>query len=282
MLTLTDGDTSVVIAPEAGAGVLGWMRGRTPLLRRALPQAALGDAHAMGCFPLLPYANRIGGARFDWLGRSHGVARNFGDSPHSIHGIGWQRAWRLESVSGRAVRLGLGHGGDGAWPFAFEASLTYRLDGPALHVAIGLTSRHTDPAPAGIGLHPYFPKVPGASLRFDASGVWENGADVLPLRHGPVPSAWSHAMALPVGTARLDNCFTGWDGSADIDAGAASLRVRASGVFGRLQVFTPDWADFFCVEPVSHAPDGVNREDGMHVLRPGETLSGTVAFLPAG
>jgi aldose 1-epimerase len=85
----------------------------------------------------------------------------------------------------------------------------------------------------------------------------------------------------------LDNCFTAWDGTADILAGRASLRIEASAVFRQLQVFTPTWADFFCVEPISHVPDAVNRSDlpidqAMHILEPNETLSGTVRFTPVG
>src|SRR3954465_5595082 len=92
MLILTAGASSIVVAPEHGTGLVGWMRGRTALLRHALPEAAaFGDSHAMGLFPLLPYCNRIGWTRFSWQGRDYHLARNFGDSPHTIHGIGWER-----------------------------------------------------------------------------------------------------------------------------------------------------------------------------------------------
>jgi aldose 1-epimerase len=50
-----------------------------------------------------------------------------------------------------------------------------------------------------------------------------------------------------------------------------------------LQVFTPSWADFFCVEPVSHSPDAINRPDlpadqAMHVLEPGAVLAGRISL----
>src|ERR1700761_1515794 len=68
MLTLKAGASSIVVAPEFGAGLTGWMIGGTPMLRRALPQAAvIGDRHALGCFPLVPYGNRIGFGRFRWM-----------------------------------------------------------------------------------------------------------------------------------------------------------------------------------------------------------------------
>ena len=287
MLTLASGGSSVVVAPEFGAGLIGWMCGRTPMLRRALPQAAAGDPHAMACFPLLPYGNRIGRGRFRWGDQDFVLAPNFGDHPHTIHGVGWQRAWTLVEAGDRSVTMTLEHLPDASWPFAFSALAEYALAGDALTVRIEITSRHGGPAPAGIGIHPFFPKANEPSLRFNAAGAWENDPDSLPWRHGSPPADWVHSEPRAVAASRLDNCFTGWGGSAEIQAGPASLRIEASGVFGLLQVFTPSWADFFCVEPVSHAPDAVNRPDmpagqGMHVLEPNAVLGGTVRFIPTG
>jgi len=287
MLTLRSGESSLVVAPEHGAGLTGWMVGRTSLLRRALPQAAIGgDPHAMACFPLLPYGNRLANGHFRWLGIDYHLKRNFGDHPHTIHGIGWQRAWSVAEAGPASVILTLDHQPDESWPFAFRAEVAYSLTRAALTVTIQLTSHHIAPAPAGIGLHPYFPKANDPSLGFNAAGVWDNGPDSLPAAHGHPPAAWSHTQARPIAQSRLDNCFTGWDGTADIHAGPASLRIEASDIFRHVQVFTPSWADFFCVEPISHVPDAINRPDlpedqAMHILEPDQTLSGTIRLCPA-
>jgi aldose 1-epimerase len=284
MLTLKSGASSLVVAPEHGAGITGWMVGRTPMLRRALPQASVGgDSHAMGCFPLVPYGNRIGQGRFQWNGTEYVLQRNFGDHPHTIHGIGWQQAWTVAEASQCFVSLILLHQPNGSWPFAFDAEVGYRLSDAALTVTIHLTNRHDKAAPAGIGVHPYFPKLGDPALRFDAGGAWENGPDSLPRRHGMPQVDWLHTDPRLVARSRLDNCFTDWEGTADILAGPAKLRIMASDVFRQLQVFTPSWADFFCVEPVSHVPDAVNRTDlpaaqAMHVLQPNECISGTIHF----
>lgn len=288
MLTLTAGDSSIVVAPETGAGITGWMLGRTALTRRALPEATTGgDSHAMALFPLLPYCNRVGSARFAWEGVAYQLAHNFGDNPHAIHGIGWQRAWAVTKVGPDTVTMVLEHRPDASWPFAFAAEIAYGLSATGLHIAMRLTNRHAAAAPAGLGVHPYFPKEHDPALRFNAAGVWANGADALPERHGKVPPEWQHSAFLPVAQSRLDNCFTGWDRRADIQAGPASLRIEASAVFRHLQVFTPHWADFFCVEPVTHVPDAVNRpglpaDQAMHVLAPGEVLEGTIRLTPVG
>ena len=288
MLTLTAGASSIVVAPEHGGGLTGWLVGRTPILRRALPQTAIaGDPHAMGCFPLLPYGNRLGHGRFHWRGQDYTLQRNFGDHPHTIHGVGWQRAWTVAQVGARSVTLTLTHQSDPSWPFAFTAELGYSLSETALTVTLQLTNRHSGPAPAGIGIHPFFPQAGDPSLRFSAAGAWENGPDSLPVRHRPPPTEWRHTEPRRVSDSRLDNCFTGWNGTAGIHAGLASVRIEAEAVFRNLQVFTPSWADFFCVEPVTHIPDAINRPDlrpdqAMHVLKPNETLGGTVRMMPIG
>lgn len=272
--------------PRSGGAILGWRDGTTDLLRHASPGAALhGDVRAAGCFPLLPYANRIAQGRFAWDGHTHRLARNFGDHPHAIHGVGWQRDWQVSQVGRERVTLTLSHDAAGpaadAWPFAFDATLDYAVQPDGLTIGLSLTNRHEAAAPAGFGLHPYFPRTPGSTLQFVAGGVWQNDATALPVRHVAMPSEWDHATPRPVGSLPLDNAFTGWNGQARIYAGPASLAIEADPVFRTLQVFTPKGADFFCVEPVTHAPDAINRPDlppdqAMTVLAPGATLRGTV------
>ena len=285
MLTLCAGSNAIVVAPESGAGVVGWMHGATAMLRRAVPGAVVaGDPNVMGWFPLLPYCNRIAGGRFAWQGQEYRLARNFGDSANTIHGIGWQRPWRVERASADQALLRLVHTGDDAWPFAFGAEIAYAVTAADVTVTLRLTNRAPTPAPAGLGLHPYIPKLHDAALRFNADGVWINGPEVLPVRHAPVPPHWDFAEPREAAPMRLDNCFTGWDRRAEVLAGPASMRIEASEAFTNLQVFTPGWGDFFCAEPVSHVPDALNHPDlppgqAMQTLAPGETLSGVIRFV---
>ena len=285
MLQLSRGDDSLVLAPEFGGAVLGWTRRGIPMLRRPSPEAVLlGRQGAMGCFPQIPYCNRIANRRFNWAGQTYELAANFGDSPHAIHGLGWQRPWLVEAVTVNVATLSLRHDATGeaahAWPFAFAARLTWRLSARGLTIQIEATNLHHAPAPMGIGAHPWFPRTPGASITFDADGVWLT-RDALPVTHEPVPAGWSHAAGRPVDRDTLDHCFTGWTGQARIP----DMRIEADPIFANLQVFTPTGADFFCVEPNSHVPDAINRPglpdaQAMTVLEPGQTLSGSMIFVP--
>ncbi len=261
MLTLTSGASSIVVAPEYGAGLTGWMLGRTPILRRALPQAAVGgDPQCDGVLsaaavrqPDRPRPVPL--ARHRLPARAQFRRPPAHDPRHRL-----AAAWAVEEVGPRSVTLSLEHRPDASWPFAFSAEIGYSLSETALTVTIQMTNRHTEPAPAGIGLHPHFPKAHDPSLRFKAGGAWENGADSLPSRHGPARGDWLYtkprAMSL--------NCV--WTTASPTGTGRRIfaavppvLRIEASEAFRQLQVFTPSWADFFCVEPVSHMPDALNR-----------------------
>jgi len=289
MITLAAGAASVVLAPEAGGAIVGWTVGALPILRPPLPAALLsGNARGLGAFPLVPFSNRIADARFAFAGRTWQLARNFGDSPHAIHGVGWQRAWELDEIAQSSARLSLRHRpvGDAAlsWPFAFDATQRFALGPDRLRVGMRLVNRHAGPAPAGLGLHPFFPRTPEASLRFAAAGVWRNTAGMLPETHLAVPPEWDHRAGRRVGSAALDNSFDGWDGRAEIALapGPVTIAIEAGPIFRHLVVFTPPGADFFCVEPVSHLTDALNRQDqpgtGLVILPPGGVLEGEIVF----
>lgn len=280
MLRLQAGDSSVVLAPEIGGALVGWTLAGIPVLRRAAPDAIVhGKVGGLAGFPLLPFCNRIAYGRFHWDGRDYQLARNFGDHPHTIHGVGWQSAWSVADVSPASVSLALRHRPDRHWPFAFAAELRLALAERELQVALRLTNQHGAPAPAGLGLHPFFPRATFQTLRFHASGVWLNGPDALPDRHVALPAEWDYRNGRSVDVPELDNCFTGWDGTAELRGAELNLTVQASPNFAQLQVYTPPQQEFFCVEPVSHMPDAINRSaDDMRVLASGEQIDAEIVF----
>ena len=266
MLTLACGEDRLILAPEDGARITSWT---------SHGAARLADS---GCFPMLPYCNRIAYRHFSWAGATHDLTPNFGGHPHTIHGTGWRRPWTVEHASPGHAALSLSHDPDGDWPFAFTARLVFALTASGLTITMEATNRAPMPVPMGLGLHPYFPRVGSTRVSFAASGVW-TVTDSLPDRHGLIPPAWSHVAGRDVSGAPLDHCFTGWDGRVSLPG----LTLSADRIFGNLQVFTPSDADFFCVEPVTHVPDAINRKldegQGMAILERGQSLRGDVRLM---
>ena len=269
MLNLRSGQSTLQLAPEHGGAMFDWRFAHKPVLRAV---------RGVGCFPMIPYANRIANGKFKWRGFSYQVPLNFGDHPHSIHGIGWQRPWKIEGSGPDNARLSFAHDGLSPWPFRFTAEQYFELAPDSLRIELRITNRHTDVAPAGLGLHPYFRRAEGATLRFNAPTIWLNDPTGLPIGSTAVPDPMNPATGLDVASVRLDNCFSGWDGVAHIDLGAMKLTIEASDAFRHLQVYTPAGENFFCVEPVTHRPDAINTANAMTVLPAGETLSGSVTF----
>lgn len=288
LLHLRSGDAVLTMAPDTGGAIVGWHRRGLSVLRAPEPGAvAAGNVRGLGSYPLVPYSNRIAWSRFRIDGTDHALTPNFGDHPHAIHGIGWQSAWRVEQATSEMAVLSLDHrpeGEDaGRWPFALRAEQRIALTPDRLRIALSVENRDRRAMPAGLGLHPYFPRTPGATLRFRAGRLWENGPDHLPCRAVAVSPDRDHATGREVGAAALDNCFSGWDGRAVVTNAARGIEITiaASAVFGHLVVFTPPDRDFFAVEPVSHMTDAVNRLDtvaghGLVILAPGETLAGEI------
>lgn len=268
MIALSHGDWSAVIALQGGAVVSLTKAGEDVL--RPTPAGAT-DPLDFACFPLVPYANRIADGRFVFEGREVRlpVAPRF--TPHALHGEGWTTVWTVLEQTGRRVVLSLGNLG---WPWRYEARQTLTLSDEGLRIDLVLINRDDTPMPAGLGLHPYFPRRPDSRLDVPAAGVW-TGEDIVPDRlvsAGEVIDWTDRPLA---DAPFIDHCFEGWSGEARLSDAGGTTVLRASE--DRLHVYVPTGERFLCIEPVTHRPDVFNQaqpgEQGFVVLAPGDTLS---------
>lgn len=280
------GDMECLLCPDKGGSIARLTfhgpDGPVEVLRPATGWALQnGSAVDMGCFPLVPFSNRIAAGRFDFDGRTVALPLNMGGCPHAIHGDGWQAPWSVAERTDSAARLVLDHGGQG-WPWRYRAVQDIALDDDGLTIVLDLTNEDDRPMPAGIGLHPYFPKPLGTRLSARVGGVWMNDATLLPMDRAVLPEEWRFPDGVVMDRTVLDNGFTGWDGHATLDWPSRGLRltVTTDGPFGHLVIYAPPGEDYLCVEPVSHMTDAVNRgqeaDAGLRVLAPGESLRGTM------
>jgi aldose 1-epimerase len=233
----------------------------------------------------VPYSNRIRDARLAFAGRTYELARNFGDHPHAIHGVGWQRAWRVVRNRDDRLQIELLHGKpDEAWPWAFRAVQTFVLAPHELQATLLIESRAEEPFPFGLGWHPFFPKSPQTRLRFGAQSVWRNDATQIPVARAPIPAQWRFEAERSLDDVVLDQVFNGWAGSALLvqPAGGVSVEVLADRACGRLVVYAPAQRDFVALEPVTHETNAFNRaaegadNTGMRTLPPGGSYSCTM------
>jgi len=296
MLEIANGSGAACrIAPELGGAIVAFAsRGRAIL--RPTPESALADRNvrATSCYPLVPYSNRIANARLCFAGREYALARNFGDHPHAIHGVGWQRAWHVLEATSHRARLALVHDAHGvnatAWPWPFGATLTFELPEPkddrsaVLVATLTITNTGASAFPFGLGFHPFFPRDARTEAGFVAAAVYENDATQLPLRRVAIPPAWQFDPPRPSSGIALDNVFTGWRGAAtlaDLQPGLATA-LAADRACRYLVVYAPRDAPFIALEPVTHETDAFNRhargsaDTGFRTLSPGRSFSCTM------
>jgi aldose 1-epimerase len=291
IIELATTDARLGVAPAIGGAIASFDVRGSPILRPTPADALVqGDVHRMACFPLVPYSNRIRRALLRFGGREYALARNFGASLESIHGLGWQRAWEVADAGDRHLLLGFMHDARGAsaraWPWPFEAALAFHLADAGDHSVLGATLclRNTGdaPFPFGLGFHPFFPKHASTQIGFAADAVWLNDAAMMPVTKDAVPAPWRFDPLRGVGDAVLDNVFTGFRGTAIVDDAFASRRIDADGALAFAVVYAPEGRDFVAVEPVTHETDAFNRaalgaaDTGMRVLQPGDAFSCTM------
>jgi aldose 1-epimerase len=257
---------------------------------RETPEQAVreGLVRQTSCYPLIPYSNRIAHGSFTFEGTEQRLALNFGDHPHSIHGNAWQKPWQVMEADEARCRFVLSHRpvGDEArgWPYAYRAEQIFELSSDELALTLLLENEDHRAMPAGLGLHPFFPRHPECRLQFAAECIYPNGEDSLPTDSMSVPDVWNYRTMRELGEPRLDNCFAGWGGTARIAYVREKivLSIKADPLLSHLVVYIPAGRTFFAVEPVSHVNNAVNRRnptgDGLRILKPGERLTAQVRF----
>lgn len=276
MIRLEADGWTAELRPELGGAITALRRDGRDVLR-ATPEGAT-DPLETACFPLTPYANRIAGGRFVFEGREVEIPTLAAFAPHALHGDGWLKPWAVvEATADRAV-LTLDGGDDAHWPWAYRARQAVSLDRDGLTIRLDMTNVSSEPMPAGLGLHPYFPRPEGARLKAATTGVWM-GPDIVPDRlaaSGRIAD-WigQEVDAAARAAALIDNAYEGWSGVAELTDGDGVTTVTAD--TDRLHVYAPPGEDFCCLEPVTHRPDVFNQaapgEGGFFVLAPGQILS---------
>jgi aldose 1-epimerase len=265
-LQLTAGALRLALRPDLGGCIAGLWHDVMPVLRSTEP-ALLAASRPSGCYPLVPYSNRLGYRHFRWGGHEYKTQANFDDSPHSVHGVGWQRPWTVASARADDAVLQLSHPGDADWPFAFDAQQVFALTPGALNLGLSIINTAPHAAPVGLGWHPYFPKRARSRLHIELSDRWESDASGLPTRKVAQPG-----IDGDVANLGFDHCFEGWKGPAKLRD--ECLRVRISSSLPYLVVFTPALKDYYCVEPVSHVSNAIHMAEpaahGLRTLQPGE------------
>jgi aldose 1-epimerase len=289
LLTLRAGALELRVAPHIGGAIAAFFslgsNGVCHWLRPADGASLLrGDPHGMASFPLVPFASRIRNGCLQFEGRAHRLRRELLVDRHALHGNAWRGAWAVEAHAERFARLSFESDGAG-WPAPFRAVQQFELSAEGLTQTLSVENRGCGRMPLGLGVHPYLPRPPGTQLKTCVQQMCEVDAELLPTgRWLRPPALEALRRGADVDALLLDNSFCGWSRRAEVAwADERRLMIHAEPPLELLAIFAPRGAPYFCVEPVSNAPDWINRPDlnaGGAVLEPGQTQIARCHFRP--
>ncbi|WFS04045.1 aldose 1-epimerase [Rhizobium tumorigenes] len=286
------GDGLTARISTKGGIVLGlfWERdgASIPLLRAAPDDEA--DALASGCYPLVPFGNRVKGNHFSLDGRDYSLAPNTKWDPHYLHGEGWQAEWSILSQSERRLELGFSFTGQGT-PYTYEARQLFTIADGQVTFGLSVRNKGDQPLPFGLGWHPYFPMTPATTLKAPARRFWTEVEGWLPGEATDIPADLDFRTPRGLPHRWINNGFEDWCGTAEVRWPERNTRLHltADPLFRHAFIFVSDTAfdpayrrDYFCFEPMSHLANGHNLAGlgDLTVLAKEQTLAGSIRFRP--
>ena len=253
-ILLAAGEMACAIAPGLGGAILSLRHGGRDVLRSCDRAQDVLDA---ACFPLVPFANRIAYGRLHFADEAARLAIDPEGSPHALHGHGWRRAWMVGEVGPAHAVLNMDSNNERGWPWHYSATQRLALTGDALTLELAITSHEPKRAmPAGLGIHPYFDRPGPVWLTARAGSTWRNDPTGLACEEVASARFAGSPVALD-GCEGLDNFFSSPDPRILIER--ADMIVALEGEGAGFHLYCPPGQPWFCVEPVSHAPNSFGR-----------------------
>ncbi len=288
ILHLNAGRLTADIAPGTGGSIAALRIDGKDVLR-PLSQDDRARRNVLGAasFPMIPFANRIGGNAFTFEGRTIRFQPNNPPEIYHVHGTGWQRPWQVAAAGGAHTTLTLSERSIGS--YSYDAVQEFHLDGTQLSLTTRLTNTGAFRMPFGLGHHPWFPREAGATLHFNAGTFHLNEPELMIGKRIALPPELSFAQARSLPDFWLCSDFGGWDGHATIKLPqrGAGLTLHGDGLFTHLMIYADPKADVFCVEPQTNASCAFNRPGGFEdehdnvvILAPGESMCATLRLEP--
>jgi len=226
-----------------------------------------------GSFVMAPWAGRIRRGRFTWDGVEHEFPATLG--PHAIHGVVYDRPWRVDEAGPARTVLSCDLSGAGSpWPFGGRVVHTLQLHPDRLEQRLELQA-DGGALPATVGWHPWWRRRlpspgggPPVDVRIDAdlslAQLYRRDDDHIP-----------DGRLVPAPPGPWDDCFRGAGPVVLRWPGVLELAVEHD--CSHLVVF--DELDHaVCVEPQTGPPDAFTLDPASCVVRPGRPLVARVTW----
>jgi aldose 1-epimerase len=240
---------------------------------------------------LVPWPNRIRGARYDLDGKAQALDVSEPSLGNASHGLLRNTGYTASDRADDRVTLSATVFPQHGYPFLLDTSVTYRLTDDGLVVTHRIRNDSAAAAPVAVGAHPYLAigGVPSSELTLTVrADTWSEVDDALiPVADHPVDGADEDLRTgRVVGDLDLN---TGY-GDVHVEGGTSrhgltapdgrGVELWADASFRFLQVYTPrefptHGSQAVAIEPMTAPADAFNSGVGVRRLAPGEewTLS---------
>ena len=218
-----------------------------------------------GAATLIPYANRVRNAIYEFNGSTYHLPENNGKN--SIHGLLLDKEWTPVSIERDSIRMLVDLSGRG-YPSSIHCETGFSVSSDTFTCSFSITNTGQKECPLVVGSHPYFM----------TAGTWEirSEEEIVKLEYedGYFPTG----RTVPVESGSLspehgityDNCFRG-TGTLFIRTGYGTLSISRTNM-PFFVVYNGEYAggESVAIEPMTGAPDAFNNGIGLVVLKPGK------------
>jgi galactose mutarotase-like enzyme len=263
--TLTDSssNSSVEVAPDRGGVIIRWQHQGQDFLYMDWERFADPALSVRGGIPILfPICGNLPNNTYELEGQTYELKQ---------HGFARELPWRVidrntDDAASLTLRLTSSPETLACYPFEFELTFTYRLQGNTLTLLQRYTNGSSRTMPFSTGFHPYFPASDKTQLQFDipASVAVEKGTEIM---H---PFANQFDFEQP----EIDWAFLSVARSQSTVTDAhhkTKLTLNYDSDFSTLVFWTVAGKDFYCLEPWSAPRNAMNTGDRLLHLAPGDS-----------
>ncbi|MGI9188011.1 MAG: aldose 1-epimerase [Gaiellales bacterium] len=285
------GELRAIVVPAVGMVIASLQHGTTELLGQRGGLPAYRDAGSSFGVPLLyPWANRLSG--LDYAVDDTTVQLDAASMPIKLDGNGlpihglltasrfWDVAHATADEGGAEVMATLDFGDHpellAAFPFPHAIALTHRLDASGLHTTLTVMPTGDVAVPIAFGFHPYL--APGgdrAAWLIDLPVTTHARLDDRGLPTGATEPASPGPRLLD--DAAYDDLYPSLEAEPEfaVETSERRLDVSFGPTFPCAQVYAPADADFICFEPMTAPTDALRSGDGLRLVEPGGSFTGT-------
>lgn len=259
VIELSAGDDRVVVAEECGGRLASFVAGG---VERLVDRT--DDPFGWGVFPMIPWAGRVAGAHI--ADPPVDLVANHGE--HAIHGVTYDRAWRVDRSAGNAVELLCPLPSD-RWALGGLAAQRVTLTQGCLGLEIQVQAG-AEAMPVAVGWHPWFrrPDKGDITVLVDSADVLETTKDLIPTGEvTKVGRTTDLRGGTKLGRRRLDHAYVDVARPAEVHWPDLRLTIELPHAASTVVVHTPERG--VCVEPQTAWPDPFARPDRSGVARLG-------------